>query len=322
MIKKQAKIVLFIVSVITLGVYVYLKNTESLRFAEQAYKIFINVQKTGLEANKKQLEDIITYADKLEEKGDLESIRLCFGLRDAVMITLFTEKQKATKIHFGYSLATNNPVSTNFNKDVFLELCEMNRFNETELIKRIPIENNSIISNLFATNISVSDILSCTNFLYKDSIRLSYSTILEYDLYEHLSDLDQKPCMLSLNPIMKTSDEQFVQTICMIQNFRDLYIHAEVYKKYGFLWNSKQIKKNIAEIIQKRGIVKRVDTWNLESSLSIYYMLGWYDDESKFQGRVLLCLEPCMNDLSFLPEEYRKFFEKQRRLREEQKAND
>jgi len=51
-------------------------------------------------------------------------------------------------------------------------------------------------------------------------------------------------------------------------------------------------------------------------------MLEWYNDESKFQRRVLLCLEPCMKDFSFLPELEEKFLEKQRKWREEKKTNE
>jgi len=322
MIKKQAKMFLFILSVLTLGAYVYLKSTEGSRFAEKAYKILINVPETGLEANQKQIENIINYADRLEKRKDLESIRICFSLRRAVMITLFTEMQKAEQIYRGYSLPDNNPILTGFDKEVFLNLCEMNRFNETELIERIPVENNTIISNLYAANISVQDILSCTNFLYKDSVRLNYRTILENDIYQKLYDLRQESSVFLLNSTMETSDEQFSQTICIIQDFRDLYINAEVYKRYSFLPDYKQIDNKIEEILLERGIVKRVDTFGPEKSAKVYGVLDWYNDVSKFQGRVLLCLEPCMNDLSCLPEEHRKFFEKQRKWREEKKTND
>jgi len=319
MIKRKAERILFLaLALLTLGGYVYLKSTERSRFAENAYKIFINISETGLEVNEKQLEKIIKYADKLEKKGDLESIRFCFSLRRAVMITLFTEMQKVEKIYRGYSLSTENSVSTNFNKEVFLELCDMNRFDENKLIERIPVENNTIISNLYAANISVQDILSCTNFLYKDSVRLNYRTILENDIYQQLYDLRQESSVFLLNPTMQTSDEQFAQTICIIQDFRDLYINAEVYKRYSFLPDYKQIDNKIEEILLEKGIVKRVDTFGPEKSAKVYGVLDWYNDVSKFQGRVLLCLEPCMNDLSCLPEEYKTIFEKQRKWREEQ----
>jgi len=236
MIKRHMKLIIFLCfAVVCFTGYIIFKSTEHSRFAEKAYKIFINISETGLEVNEKQLEKIIKYADKLEKKGDLESIRFCFSLRRAVMITLFTEMQKVEKIYRGYSLSTENSVSTNFNKEVFLELCDMNRFDENKLIERIPVENNSIISNLYAANITVSDILSCTNFLYKDSVRLSYSKILGKELYEKFSNLRQKSSIFFLNPTMQTSDEQFAQTVCIVQDFRDLYINAEVYKKYNFL---------------------------------------------------------------------------------------
>jgi len=270
MIKKNIKLVLFLLAAILIcGLYLIFKSTEHSRFAEKAYKILINVPETGLEANKKQLEDIIKYADKLEKKGDLESIRLCFALRETVMLTLFSEKQKAEKIHFGYNLPTNNPVSIGFNKDLFLNLCEMNHFNETELIERLPVDNNSIISNLYAANISVPDILSYTDSTNKILFINSLDSIFQDDLYERFTDLQQELSILTLNPVMKTSDEQFVQSLSMIQNFRDLYIHAEVYRRYGFIWEYKKLESKIDEIIQERGIVKRVDTFRPEKSSKI-----------------------------------------------------
>jgi len=323
MIKRHVNfIIFFCFAVVCLIGYTVFKSTERSRFAENTYKILVNVPVTGLTANKEQLEKIINYATKLEKRGDLESIRLCFSLRRAIMIILFTEMHKAERVHFGYSLPEEDPVSTGFSKDVFLELFEMNHFDEKKLIDRIPIQNNTIISNLYDANISVSDILSSTNFLYKDSVRLSYSDFLGCNLYDRLTELQTDVCMLTLNPIMETSDEQFVQTLGMIQDFRDLDIHAEVLSKNGFLWDSKQIKNKIDEIIKERGIVKRVDTFRPEKSSKIYNMLDWYNDESGGKVRVLMCLEPYMNNLDCLPKEYKIIFEKQRKWREEKKSND
>jgi hypothetical protein len=65
MIKRRVKLIIFLCfAVVCFTGYIVLKCTERSRIAIQAFETLINVPETGLEANEKQLEKIIKYADK------------------------------------------------------------------------------------------------------------------------------------------------------------------------------------------------------------------------------------------------------------------
>jgi len=309
---KKTKNKLIIIAVLVLiiiiaVVYLRYNASENSRFVKYTYKTLLNIPETGLKANDEKLEKIIKYANKLEKKGDLESIRLCFAIKEALAITLFCEMRKNELYVLKYNLDSTPFYPAGFDLAVLIKLWEQIKFNEQMLVTRIPVEQDSVLQFCLSNNISYRDILNGYNFrtkiAYEKDIKLSAFHDNTYD-YE-------------LNRTMRTSDEQLVQTLVMIQYFRDLDDGLDVYIELGFQDDFNLFKEKLKE---KTNVERRrLDDGMKEIVFKTYGIRSLYYDISKFNGRLTLGLEPYIDDLSCLPEEFRDIFIKKRRQEEERK---
>ena len=209
----------------------------------------------GLEASEEQLRRVIKYANKLEKKGDLESIRLCFAIKQSVATTLFTE-QFDNK--FRVWTKEIEPLKDNESLDLFCELWDLNQFDEVALLKRIPVDGDSILKQLFDASVDYQNILDGIDF--REQLSSDYS--------KRICTLKHTSYYNKLNNIMKTSDEQFVQTLLVIQDFKDIELIKEAYVQYVNNTNVDNFTDKIAWEVEKKEYT-RLDNGNINKYMYV-----------------------------------------------------
>ncbi|MGI6301205.1 MAG: hypothetical protein ACOX52_09145 [Verrucomicrobiota bacterium] len=282
---------------------------ETSLLASEAYTVLSELPKVGIDQSKGKLEGLIASANKLLAENDPQKTQLSLALREAIAHGLVYEMYRSEAIRLGIGLE-GQPVLIPFQKENFLDLWNASMPNDVQILNRTRRGHDVIVDALSSNSVDEAELVSGKQL-----------DQMSQELRNRFAKLRHQAKDYSLQGKELSADEQFVQSLVVLQSLQDLDVIVRVYEQSGLLKDRADFRAAIDVALQGMH-KKRMDDGMRASSLKVLSTFSKYcsPSESAYLMQQAMLLGPYMKNTEKLPAQVQTHLGHQKKAVESSKS--